>query len=56
VNFGELTRNIFIFTNLEGVTMHFNHEVQAKTEKINCSIKITDLATGIRRKAYQFLF
>jgi malate dehydrogenase (quinone) len=29
VNFGELTRNIFTYlANLEGVTMHFNCEVQ----------------------------
>jgi malate dehydrogenase (quinone) len=29
VNFGELTRSMFNYlTSLEGVTMHFNHEVR----------------------------
>jgi malate dehydrogenase (quinone) len=31
VNFGELTRSMFNYlTSLEGVTMHFNHEVRNK--------------------------
>jgi malate dehydrogenase (quinone) len=55
VNFGELTRNIFTYlANLEGVTMHFNCEVQKLKQREDklWRIKITDLATGIKRKAY----
>lgn len=60
VNFGELTRNIFTYlAKLEGVTMHFNCEVQKLKQRDDklWRIKITDLATGIKRKAYtKFVF
>jgi malate dehydrogenase (quinone) len=60
VNFGELTRNMFNYlTKLEGVTMHFNHEVQKLKQREDKSwrIKITDLATGQKKKAYtKFVF
>ncbi|MDI6050238.1 malate:quinone oxidoreductase [Flavobacterium sp. XS2P24] len=60
VNFGELTRNIFSYlAKLEGVTMYFNHEVQKLRQREDKSwrIKITDLATGQKRKAYtKFVF
>ncbi|MFV8342757.1 malate:quinone oxidoreductase [Flavobacterium sp. XS2P39] len=60
VNFGELTRNIFGYlTKLEGVTIHFNHEVKKLRQREDKSwrIKITDLATGQKRKAYtNFVF
>ncbi|MFV8366036.1 malate:quinone oxidoreductase [Flavobacterium sp. XS1P27] len=60
VNFGELTRNIFSYlSKLEGVTMYFNHEVQKLRQREDKSwrIKITDLATGQKRKAYtKFVF
>ena len=60
VNFGELTRSIFKYlTNLDGVSMHFNHEVQKLKQRDDKSwrIKITDLATGQKRKAYtKFVF
>jgi len=60
VNFGELTRSIFGYlTKLEGVTIHFNHEVQKLKQREDKSwrIKITDLATGQTKKAYtKFVF
>nr|WP_315178134.1 malate:quinone oxidoreductase [uncultured Flavobacterium sp.] len=60
VNFGELTRNIFSYlTKLDGVTMYFNHEVQKLRQREDKSwrIKITDLATGQKRKTYtKFVF
>ncbi|MFV5685612.1 malate:quinone oxidoreductase [Flavobacterium sp. GB2R13] len=60
VNFGELTRNMFDYlTQLDGVTMHFHHEVQKLKQREDKSwrIKITDLATGQKRKAYtKFVF
>jgi malate dehydrogenase (quinone) len=60
VNFGELTRSIFNYLDgLEGVTMHFNHEVQKlkQREDKTWRIKITDLATGQKRKSYtKFVF
>ncbi|RDI57531.1 malate:quinone oxidoreductase [Flavobacterium glaciei] len=60
VNFGELTRNIFSYlSKLEGVTMYFNHEVQKMRQREDKTwrIKITDLATGQKRKAYtKFVF
>lgn len=60
VNFGELTRSIFRYlTKLEGVTIHFNHEVQKLKQREDKSwrIKITDLATGQTKKAYtKFVF
>ena len=60
VNFGELTRSIFNYlTKLDGVTMYFNHEVQKLRQREDKSwrIKVTDLATGQKRKAYtKFVF
>ena len=60
VNFGELTRSMFNYlTKLEGVTMHFHHEVQKLKQRDDKSwrIKITDLATGQKKKAYtKFVF
>ena len=60
VNFGELTRSIFSYlTKLDGVTMYFNHEVQKLRQREDKSwrIKVTDLATGQKRKAYtKFVF
>jgi malate dehydrogenase (quinone) len=60
VNFGELTRNMFNYlAKLDGVTMHFNHEVDKikKRECGNWRIKVTDLATGEKKKAFtKFVF
>jgi malate dehydrogenase (quinone) len=60
VNFGELTRSMFNYlTQLDGVTMHFHHEVKKMRQREDKSwrIKITDLATGQKRKAYpKFVF
>jgi malate dehydrogenase (quinone) len=60
VNFGELTRSMFNYlTKLEGVTMHFHHEVRKLKQREDKSwrIKITDLASGQKRKAYtKFVF
>ncbi|MFV8369302.1 malate:quinone oxidoreductase [Flavobacterium sp. LB2R40] len=60
VNFGELTRSIFGYlTTIEGVTIHFNHEVQKLKQREDKSwrIKITDLGTGLTTKAYtKFVF
>ncbi|RTY98753.1 malate:quinone oxidoreductase [Flavobacterium sp. RSP49] len=60
VNFGELTRSIFShLTKLEGITIHFNHEVQKlkQREDKTWRIKITDLAFGQKRKSYaNFVF
>ena len=60
VNFGELTRSIFGYlSNLEGVTIHFNHEVKKLKQREDKSwrIKITDMASGQKRKAYsKFVF
>jgi malate dehydrogenase (quinone) len=60
VNFGELTRSMFNYlTQLDGVTMHFHHEVKKLRQRDDKSwrIKITDLATGQKRKAYtKFVF
>ncbi|SHM41644.1 malate:quinone oxidoreductase [Flavobacterium xinjiangense] len=60
VNFGELTRSMFNYlAKLDGVTMHFHHEVQKLKQREDKSwrIKITDLATGQKRKAYtKFVF
>ena len=60
VNFGELTRNIFGYlSELEGVSIYFNHEVKKLRQREDKSwrIKITDLATGQKRKAYtNFVF
>ena len=60
VNFGELTRSMFNYlAKLDGVTTHFHHEVQKLKQREDKSwrIKITDLATGQKRKAYtKFVF
>ncbi|MNF26870.1 Malate:quinone oxidoreductase [compost metagenome] len=60
VNFGELTRSMFNYlTKLEGVTMHFNHEVRKMKQREDKSwrIKITDLASGQKKKVYtKFVF
>ncbi len=60
VNFGELTRNMFQYlAQMEGVTMHFNHEVKKlkQREDKTWRIKITNLETGQKRKAYtKFVF
>ncbi|WP_366184503.1 malate:quinone oxidoreductase [Flavobacterium ovatum] len=60
VNFGELTRNMFDYlAKMEGVNMHFNHEVRKLKQRDDKSwrIKITDLSTGQKRKAYtKFVF
>ncbi len=60
VNFGELTRSIFNYlTGLDGVTIHFNHEVQKlrQLEDKSWRIKIKNLANGQIRKAYtKFVF
>ena len=60
VNFGELTREIFAYlTKLEGVTMHFHHEVRKlkQLDDKTWRIKVTDLATGKKRKVYtKFVF
>ncbi|MEO8254732.1 MAG: malate:quinone oxidoreductase [Flavobacterium sp.] len=60
VNFGELTRNMFGYlTKMEGVNMYFHNEVQKlrQLEDKSWRIKITDLGTGEKRKAYtKFVF
>lgn len=60
VNFGELTRSIFGYLDtLDGVTIHYHHEVQKLKQREDKSwrIKITDLATGQKRKVYtKFVF
>lgn len=60
VNFGELTRSMFNYLGkLDGVTIHFNHEVKKLKQREDKSwrIKITDLATGQIRKVYtKFVF
>jgi malate dehydrogenase (quinone) len=60
VNFGELTRNMFGYlTKMEGVNMYFNHEVRKLKQREDKSwrIKVTDLGTGEKRKAYtKFVF
>ena len=60
VNFGELTRNIFAYlAKLDGVTIHFHHEVTKLKQRDDKSwrIKITDLASGQKKKSYpKFVF
>ena len=60
VNFGALTRSMFNYLEkLEGVSLYFNHEVKKLNQRDDKSwrIKITDLATGQKRKAYtKFVF
>ena len=53
VNFGELTRDIFDYLQtLEGVNMHFHHEVRSLKKQIDGSwkLKIKDLSTGNKTK------
>ncbi|MES2575425.1 MAG: malate:quinone oxidoreductase [Bacteroidota bacterium] len=60
VNFGELTRSMFNhLTKMDGVTIHFNHEVKKlrQREDTRWRIKITDLETGQKTKVYtKFVF
>ncbi|WP_026709400.1 malate:quinone oxidoreductase [Flavobacterium frigidarium] len=60
VNFGALTRSIFAYlTTLDGVNIHYNHEVDKLKQRDDKSwrIKITDLASGQKRKVYtKFVF
>ncbi|OCB78702.1 malate:quinone oxidoreductase [Flavobacterium crassostreae] len=60
VNFGALTRSMFSYlSTLDGVTIHYNHEVDRLRQNDDASwrIKITDLATGQKRKVYtKFVF
>ncbi|MGO4821330.1 MULTISPECIES: malate:quinone oxidoreductase [unclassified Flavobacterium] len=60
VNFGELTRSIFNYLGtLDGVTIHYHHEVKKMKQRDDKTwrIKITDLATGQKRKVYtKFVF
>ncbi|WP_029596558.1 malate:quinone oxidoreductase [Flavobacterium sp. ACAM 123] len=60
VNFGELTRSMFNhLSQLDGVSIHFNHEVQKLSQRKDKTwrIKISDLATGQKRKVYtKFVF
>jgi len=53
VNFGALTRSMFKYLeSLDGVTMHFNHEVKGlkKNEEGQWRIKVKDLATGDKKR------
>jgi malate dehydrogenase (quinone) len=55
VNFGALTRSIFKYLeSLEGVTLHFNHEVNKlkKKEDGKWRIKIKDVTTGEKKRVY----
>jgi len=54
VNFGALTRSIFKYLEtLEGVNMHFNHEVRKlKKKEDKWRIKVTDLTTGEKKKVF----
>lgn len=60
VNFGELTRSMFNhLAKMDGVTMHFNHEVKKLRQRDDKSwrIKIKDLETKQKRKVYtKFVF
>ncbi|MBK0368378.1 malate:quinone oxidoreductase [Flavobacterium agrisoli] len=60
VNFGALTRSMFAYlSKMDGVSMHFNHEVKKLKQRDDKSwrIKINDLTTGQKRKAYtKFVF
>jgi malate dehydrogenase (quinone) len=60
VNFGELTRSMFRYlTQLDGVTMHFNHEVKKMKQRDDKTwrIKVTDLTSRKKRKVYtNFVF
>lgn len=53
VNFGALTRSIFKYLeSLEGVTLHFNHEVRKIKKKSDgrWRIKVTDLNNGDKKR------
>jgi malate dehydrogenase (quinone) len=59
VNFGELTRSMFNHLNeLEGVSIHFNHEVRTLKQRKDKTwrIKITDLATEKKGKCTLSLY
>lgn len=60
VNFGELTRSIFNYLGtLDGVKIHYHHEVDKLKQRDDKTwrIKVTDLATGQKRKVYtKFVF
>lgn len=60
VNFGALTRMMLAYlTSLDGVTIHFGHEVKKLKQREDKSwrIKITDLESGQKVKAYtKFVF
>ncbi|GAA4434949.1 malate:quinone oxidoreductase [Pontibacter saemangeumensis] len=60
VNFGELTRCMFNHLQaLDGVSMHFNHEVRKLKRQPDGSwrLKVKDLASGNKRKTYtRFVF
>lgn len=55
VNFGALTRSIFKYLEtLDGVTIHFNHEVKSlkKRDTGIWRIKVKDVASGEKKKVY----
>lgn len=54
VNFGALTRSIFKYLEtLEGVSLHFNHEVKKLKKKEDLwRLKVTDLATGDKKRIF----
>ena len=60
VNFGTLTRDIFSYlSKLDGVTIHYSHEVQKLKQREDKSwrIKITDLVSNQKKKVYtKFVF
>lgn len=60
VNFGQLTRSMFKYlSQLDGVTMHFNHEVKKLKQREDGSwrIKINEMTTPQKRKVYtKFVF
>jgi malate dehydrogenase (quinone) len=60
VNFGELTRSIFDYlTQLEGVSIHYKHEVRKLKQQEDKSwrIKMTDIDSGQKKKIYaKFVF
>ncbi|GAA4766997.1 MULTISPECIES: malate:quinone oxidoreductase [Flavobacterium] len=60
VNFGALTRSIFKYLEtLEGVTVHYNHEVKSlkKRDTGIWRIKVKDIASGEKKKVYMpFVF
>jgi malate dehydrogenase (quinone) len=58
VNFGELTRSMFNYlTSLEGVTMHFNHEVRKIVSvRMADGESVTDLSSNQKKKYTLSLF